>query len=124
MVKEFIKAVGKNLKEIILPIVVTTIVALLGVFLQIVCGLPFALYLIIVLIASFFICCFMDAKESQKETERAELRHQLNLIEIQENKIYEQILDTDDFNKRDELYKELRELEAKSMKIEAELDYF
>lgn len=124
MVKEFFKAVGKNLKEIILPIVVTIIVALLGVFLQIVCGLPFALYLIIALIASFFICCFIDAKESQKKTERAELRHQLNLIEIQENKIYEQILDTDDFNKRDELYKELRELEAKSMKIEAELDYF
>ena len=124
MIKEFIKAVGKNLKEIILPIVVTTIVALLGVFLQVVCGLPFALYLIIALIIGFFVCCFIDAKESQKETERAELRRQLNLIEIQENKIYEQILDTEDFNKRDELYKELRELEAKSMKIEAELDYF
>lgn len=124
MVKEFFKAVGKNLKEMVLPAIITIIVALLGVFLQVVCGLSFTLYLIIVLIIIFFICCFIDAKESQKETERAELCHQLNLIEIQKDKIYEQILDTDDFNKRDELYKELHELESKSMKIEAELDYF
>lgn len=105
----FFKALWNNVKFIFIPLLIITPIALLGALLELWLGFPYILYLLIVLGVVFVVVSILDARGTAKMAERGAIYKYINELEIKAQEIKEDILNTDDAIKREELYAELHE---------------
>ena len=105
----FFKALWDNMKFVFIPLLIITPIVFLGALLELWFGFSYILYLLIILGVALIVVSIFDARGTAKMAERGVIYKHINELEIKAQEIKEDILNTDDAIKREELYAELHE---------------